>query len=94
MRLAAPILVVKCVAQVASGAFMISLGRPTAMAVFTVSGGLLNVALNFALIPAYGAPGAVYSTLIGHALIGITSLAYATRGVLALGRAPVSTGAS
>ena len=81
MRLAAPLLVVKCVAQIASGAFMVSLGRTKSMATFTIVGGAVNVALDFWLVPLYGTRGGVYSTLMGHTLIGLLTLAYVLRNV-------------
>jgi O-antigen/teichoic acid export membrane protein len=73
IRLISPLIVIKCVAQIASGAFMISLGKVKTMAAFTVLGGLTNVALNLAFIPAFGVDGAVYSTLVGHSVVGMAS---------------------
>lgn len=83
MRLISPLIVVKCIAQIASGGFMVSLGRVRVMALLTISGGLLNVALNFVMIPPWGVDGAVYSTLLGHTLVGIATMIYV---VLALRR--------
>ena len=76
MLLAAPLLLIKCVAQIASGAFIVSLGKPTAMAVLTGVGAVTNLALNFIFIPRYGLDGAVYSTLIGHTAMGLLTLPY------------------
>lgn len=90
MRLIAPLILVKCVAHIASGAFMISLGRVRTMAVFTVSGGILNMALNFVFIPPFGVNGAVYSTLLGHTLVGITVFLYVWRALRRLELAPSS----
>ena len=76
MRLIAPLLLVKCVCQIASGAFMISLGRVRMMASLSVFGGFLNMGLNLFFIPWFGVNGAVYSTLIGHTLVGIATMIY------------------
>jgi O-antigen/teichoic acid export membrane protein len=81
MRLMSPLLVLKAVAQVASGGFMISLGRPRAMAALTLVGGALNVLLNMLLIPSYGTAGAVYATLIGHSAVGGFGVLYVYWGV-------------
>lgn len=86
MRLVAPVLVVKCVAQVASGAFLVSLGRPRAMAGLSLVGGLVNVVLDIVLIPRFGSPGAVYATLIGHTVIGVAGIAFILTGVRRLVR--------
>lgn len=91
MRISAPLLVVKCVAQVASGAFMVSLGRPGMMALFTGVGGVLNVALDLLLIPTFRAPGAVYSTLIGHTLMGALTFWFVQREVRRLARGGAAT---
>ncbi len=88
MRLISPLIMVKCVAQIASGAFMISLGRVRTMAAFTISGGVVNVALNFVFIPAFGVDGAVYSTLLGHSLVGITVFVYVWRALRRLELTP------
>ena len=76
MRLIAPLLVVKCVAQIASGSFLISLGRAKVMAAFTLVGGAVNVGLDAAMIPVYGLDGAVYASLVGHTVMGLLTLAY------------------
>jgi O-antigen/teichoic acid export membrane protein len=86
MRLVAPVLIVKCVAQVASGAFMVSLGRPRAMAGLTVVGGLINVALDVVLIPRFGTAGAVYATLIGHTAMGVAAVLIILTNVRRLAR--------
>ena len=86
MRLVAPVLIVKCVAQVASGAFMVSLGRPRAMAILTVVGGIINVALDVLLIPRFGSAGAVYATLVGHTVMGAAAIVIILSGVRSLAR--------
>ena len=86
MRLMAPVLIIKCVAQVASGAFMVSLGRPRAMAALTLLGGITNVVLDVLLIPRFGTSGAVYSTLIGHTTMGVFGVLYVLAGVRSVAR--------
>ncbi|MBN2192259.1 MAG: oligosaccharide flippase family protein [Polyangiaceae bacterium] len=88
MRIAAPLLVVKCVAQVASGAFMVSLGRPAAMASLTALGGVVNVTLDLILVGPYRAPGLVYSTLIGHTVMGVLTFLFVLRGIRMLPAPP------
>lgn len=76
MRLVSPMLLLKSVSHIASGAFMTSLGYVKALAGFTIFGGCLNVGLNYLLIPVYGGEGAVYSTLIGHTINGAIFLGF------------------
>jgi len=81
MRLVSPLLLLKSVSHIASGAFMTSLGYVRAMAGFTIFGGCLNVGLNWLLIPTFGVDGAVYSTLIGHTLNGGIFLVFIWRKI-------------
>jgi O-antigen/teichoic acid export membrane protein len=74
VRLAAPLLLVKTVAQIASGAFLVSLGKPSALLGFTILGGALNILLNFILIEPYGVRGVVYATLVGHTTTGVLGI--------------------
>lgn len=85
MRLISPMLVVKFVASVASGAFMVSLGKVKLMAALTISGGLLNVLLDYLFIPSMGVDGAVYSTMIGHTLVGMLTVVFVVRVLRRLG---------
>ena len=76
MRLIAPMVFLKCISHMASGAFMLSMGWVRVMATITISGGLLNLALNFLFIPLWGVDGAVYSTLLGHTATALTTLTF------------------
>jgi len=76
MRLISPMVFIKCVSHMASGAFMLSMGWVKFMACSTIAGGLLNIALNFLFIPVWGVEGAVYSTLIGHTVTALTTLIF------------------
>lgn len=94
MRLAAPLLAVKCVTHIASGAFMVSLGRVKAIATLTLVGGIINVGLDTWLVPLYGTRGGVYATLMGHTLIGALTFLYVLRNVRRLTRVqPAAIGA-
>jgi len=70
----APLFIIKIVAQVASGAFLVSLGRAGLLAVLTVTSGLVNVVLDVLWIPSNGTLGAVYATLVGHGTMGVLTL--------------------
>lgn len=50
----------------------------------TLGAALVNIALNLALIPAHGAMGAVYSTVISYALLGLAVCALCPRDLLRL----------
>jgi O-antigen/teichoic acid export membrane protein len=76
MRLISPLIAVKCLTHIASGAFLVSLGRAKMLMTFTLVGGGVNMLLNWALIPLFGVDGAVYSTLIGHTASGLATATY------------------
>lgn len=78
MRLVAPLIAVKSVALIASGAFMVSLGRVRAMAFFTVMGAVVNVSLDALLIPGFGSEGAVYD----WPLLGVVVPAFGVDGAV------------
>jgi O-antigen/teichoic acid export membrane protein len=51
--------------------FYITTNRTKALSVITIISALINIALNFILIPVYGLVGAAYSTLLSYVFLSV-----------------------
>jgi len=77
-----------------TGYMLFARGRKVQMVLASAGGLVVNVALNVALIPVYGARGAAFATLVSYAVAGLLCVAFLApgNGILRLDRAVLISG--